>query len=51
MVEEDEGLADDACEEANWPIDAVSAKFEVLEAPSLERAELRIWLRVSVRTL
>lgn len=51
MVEEDEGLADDACEKANWAIDAVSAKFEVLEAPSLEGTELRIWLRVSARTL
>lgn len=50
MVEEDEGLADDACEKANRAIDAVSAEFEVLETASLEGPELRIWLGVSERT-
>ena len=43
MVEEDKGLADDACQETDWAIYAISAEFEVTEAASLQGAELRIY--------
>lgn len=42
MGEEDEGLADDACQQADRAIDAIAAKLEVAEAAELEGAEVHI---------
>lgn len=39
MVEEDEGFADDAGEEADGAVDAGAAELEVADAAELERAE------------
>lgn len=51
MVEEDEGAADDAGEEADGPVDALAALLEVAEAAQLEGFELGVWMKREKRPM
>jgi hypothetical protein len=43
MVEEDEGAADDAGQQADRPVDALPAALEVAETAALQGFELGVW--------
>lgn len=45
MVEEDEGPADDAGQEADGAVDALAAALEVAETAALESFEVGVWMR------
>ena len=42
MVEESQGLANDAGKETDWTIDAIAAELEVAKAAELESFKLRV---------